>query len=217
MKQTDKKLHSKLILFLIAGFILLAGIACEKGEVITPAEATARAKQSRAVVVKKTATPGGKTDEGSDVIASGAKATLVGKAYLVNIYKEAGSTRILTQQEKGVEVEVQDVTSVDGETWYLIKAPAGQGWVKAENLEVKESKSDSSGPQAGDTVYLAGKAYLVNLYKEPGELRIIAQQERGAAVEIKDVTEVDGETWYLIDAPTGMGWVKAENITTEKP
>jgi len=216
MKQTDKKLHSKLILFLIAGFILLAGIACEKGEVITPAEATARAKQSRAVVVKKTATPGGKTGAGGDVIASGTKATLVGKAYLVNIYKEAGSSRILTQQEKGIEVEVQDVTDVKGETWYLIKAPAGQGWVKAENLEVKEDKI-AAGPQVGDTVYLAGKAYLVNLYKEPGDLRIIAQQERGAAVEIKEIVEQDGEVWYLIDAPTGIGWVKAENITTEKP
>jgi hypothetical protein len=220
MKQDTRNLNPKLLLFLIVGIIILAGVACQSGEVITPAEATARAKEARAIVIKKTATPGGKTEAGGDVIPSGAKAKLVGKAYLVNIYKEAGSTRILTQQEKGVEVEIQDVTHVGDETWYLIKAPAGQGWAKAENLEIVEeegSKAASDGPQIGDTVYLAGKAYLINLYKEPGSTRIIAQQERGVAVEIKDIQEEDGELWYLIDAPTGLGWVKAENITTEKP
>jgi len=220
MKQDTRNLNPKLLLFLIVGIIILAGVACQSGEVITPAEATARAKEARAIVIKKTATPGGKTGAGGDVIPSGSKAKLVGKAYLVNIYKEAGSTRILTQQEKGVEVEIQDVTHVGDETWYLIKAPAGQGWAKAENLEIVEeegSEASSEGPQIGDTAYLTGKAYLINLYKEPGSTRIIAQQERGVAVEIKDIQEEDGKLWYLIDAPTGLGWVKAENITTEKP
>ncbi len=219
MNEDAKKLNPKLLLFLIVGIIIMAAVACQTGEVITPAEATARAKESRAIVTKKTATPGGKTEAGGDVIPSGTKATLVGKAYLVNIYKEAGSTRILTQQEKGVEVVIQDVTHVGDETWYLVEAPAGQGWVKAENLEVAEKGGSTEGasPQVGDIVYLTGKAYLVNLYKEPGDLRIIAQQERGIAVEIKDILEEDGELWYLIDAPTGLGWVKAENITTEKP
>ena len=217
MNRDPKKLNPKLLLFMIVGVIILAGVACQTGEVITPEEATARAKESRAVVVKKTATPGGKSTTGGDVIPSGSKATLVGKAYLINIYKEAGSTRILTQQEKGVEVEVQDVTEVDGETWYLIKAPAGQGWVKAENLSIPKKSEAAEGPQVGDTVYLAGKSYLINLYKEPGSNRIIAQQERGVAVEIKDIADHEGETWYLIDAPTGLGWVKGENITTEKP
>lgn len=221
MNRESRKLNPKLLLFMIVGVIILAGVACQSGEVITPAEATARAKESRAVVVKKTATPGGKTQSGGDVIPSGTKATLVGKAYLINIYKEAGSTRILTQQEKGVEVEVQDVTHIGDETWYLIKAPAGQGWVKAENLKIEKENSgeeaSGEGPQVGDTVFLAGKSYLINLYKEPGSNRIIAQQERGVAVEVKDIADSEGETWYLIDAPTGLGWVKAENITTEKP
>ncbi len=218
MNRDAKKLNPKLLLFMIVGIIILAGVACQTGEVITPAEATARAREARSVVLKKTATPGGKTDVGGDVIPAGAKATLVGKAYLVNIYKEAGSTRILTQQEKGVEVEVQDVTKIGDELWYLIKAPAGQGWVKAENLSLpKEGSSAAEGPQVGDTVFLTGKSYLINLYKEPGSTRIIAQQERGVAVEIKDTAEHEGEKWFLIDAPTGLGWVKAENVTTEKP
>ena len=202
---------------MIVGIIILAGVACQSGEVITPAEATARAKASRAVIVKKTATPGGKTESGADVLAAGTKVKLIGKAFLVNIYKEAGSTRILTQQEKGIEVEIQDTQDVDGATWYLITAPAGQGWVKAENLEISENAAKSSGPQIGDTVYLQGKAYLVNMYKAAGDIRIIAQQERGVEVTIQDIQDVKGDLWYLIDAPTGLGWVKAESITTEKP
>ncbi len=218
--QKTKPIHPKLALLLIVSLIFLAGIACQTGEVITPAEATARAKEARAVKVKKTtATPGGKTESGGDVIPSGTKATLVGKAYLINIYKEPGSTRIHIQQEKGVEVTVLDVTDVKGETWYLIDAPAGQGWVKGENLKIVQASesADQKGLQPGSVAYLTGKTYLINLYKAPDGKRIIAQQERGASVEIKDVHEENGKTWYLVDAPTGLGWVKAENLTTEKP
>ena len=42
-------------------------------------------------------------------------------------------------------------------------------------------------------------------------------QEKGVQVEILNVTEYEGEKWYLIDAPTGEGWVPAENILTEAP
>ena len=217
MNRDIRNINPKLLLLMIVGVIILAGVACQSGEVITPAEATARAKQKRAVTIKKTATPGGKTESGADVLGNGTKAKLVGKAYLVSIYKEPGSTRILTQQEKGVEVEVQDTQAVDGVTWYLIAAPAGQGWVKAENLEAEGGAASDSGPQPGDTVYLTSKSYLVNLYKEPGNIRIIAQQERGVPVEIQDIQELDGNLWYLIDAPTGIGWVKAESISIEKP
>ena len=215
--RTYPQRYSKFILFLVLGVLILASAGCVKGEVITPAEATARAKESRAVKIKKTATPGGKTQSGGDVIPSGAKATLVGKTYLINIYKEPGSTRIHVQQEKGVEVTIQDATEVNGETWYLIDAPAGQGWVKAENLEIQQGESAAAGPKKGDTVYLTGKTYLINLYQEPDGKRIIAQQERGVAVTVEDIQEVDGETWYLVDAPTGLGWVHGDNITLEKP
>ncbi len=215
-----RKPYLPLIIFLLLSLLLVTTAACEKGEVITPAEATARAKEARSVKLKKTATPGGKTESGANVIPNGAKATLVGKAYLINIYKEPGSTRIHVQQEKGVEVTVQDATTVNGETWYLIDAPAGQGWVKGENLKLlEEGASEGAGGtlKPGSVAYLTGKSYLINLYQEPDGKRIIAQQERGVQVEIQDVHQADGETWYLVDAPTGLGWVRGENITAEKP
>lgn len=73
------------------------------------------------------------------------------------------------------------------------------------------------GIQVGDVVYLTGKGYLISIVAEPGAMRMIAGQERGVEVTIIDVADVEGETWYRIDAPTGEGWVPAENITTEKP
>jgi hypothetical protein len=37
-------------------------------------------------------------------------------------------------------------------------------------------------------------------------------------VTILDLFEADdGTLWYLIDAPTGEGWVPAENISVEVP
>ena len=73
------------------------------------------------------------------------------------------------------------------------------------------------GIQVGDVVYLTGKGYLISIVAEPGSMRMIAGQERGVKVTIIDVADVEGETWYKIDAPTGDGWVPAENIATEKP
>lgn len=218
MTHRTAKIHPKLALFLLISLVFLAAVACQKGEVITPAEATARAKEARSVKLRKTATPGGKTEAGANVIPSGTKATLVGKSYLINIYRDPDGKRIIAQQERGMEVTILDVTQVGKETWYLIDAPAGQGWVNGENLQVEEAKAAESELKPGDVAFLTGKSYLINLYREPDGKRIIAQQERGVQVSILDVQQgEDGKTWYLIDAPTGQGWVRGENITAEKP
>ena len=73
------------------------------------------------------------------------------------------------------------------------------------------------GLQPGDTVYLTNKSLLVSLMSEPGGNRMIAGQERGVEVKIVQVANVEGVLWYLIDAPTGQGWVPEDNITTEAP
>ena len=70
---------------------------------------------------------------------------------------------------------------------------------------------------AGTTVYLTGRTYLINIFDAPGSLKMVAGQERGVAVVILDSTLLEDEIWYLIDAPTGQGWVHEENLAIEAP
>ncbi len=210
--------RNRTLLLLLIGLLLLFTLACQTGEVLTPAEATARAREARSVKISNPLLEGGNggekapTDKGPQ---PGDTVELIGKGYMINLYQEAGSNRINAQQERGTKVTIKDSLVLDGDIWYLIDAPTGLGWVKADN--VQEIPAASTGPQVGDKLYLKGKGYMVSLYQEAGSNHIIAQQERGAQVILKDIVDVDGETWYLIDAPTGLGWVPADNTTTEKP
>jgi len=81
----------------------------------------------------------------------------------------------------------------------------------------QETPQAPEGPQVGDTAYLAGKGYLIRLVDKPGGMKMIAGQEKGVEIKIVNMTEYEGETWYLVDAPTGEGWVPAENVSAEKP
>lgn len=211
-------MKSRHILLFLIGSLLLVSLACQTGEVLTPAEATARAVEARSVKLKAIGTPSfgdSKTNEEKQGPQPGDTVELVGKGFMISLYQEAGATRIIAQQERGTQVVYKDKQEVNGETWYFIDAPTGLGWVKAENVKVPETTTPK--PQPGDTVYLKGKSYMISLFQEAGGTRILAQQERNTAVTIKDMTEIDGKSWYLIDAPTGLGWVTEDNITTEAP
>jgi len=82
----------------------------------------------------------------------------------------------------------------------------------------RPTTSAAEGLQPGTVVYLTNKSFLVSIMSEPGGNRMIAGQERGAEVKILQSTTVeDGTIWYLIEAPTGQGWVPEDNITTEAP
>lgn len=217
-------------LFWLVALLMLAGLACaQAGEVLTPAEATERA----AGILP------GSDREGSTAgeFQVGDTAALTGRSFLVNIM-DAPAGRIAAGQERGVEVEVLQATEVEGEIWYQIQAPTGRGWVSADNLvpveggEDEETAGDDaaegetgageeaapSGISAGDTVYLTGRSFLVNLYDQPAaNARIIAGQERGAAVTVLQTATDNGTTWYEVDAPTGQGWVPEDNLTIEAP
>lgn len=209
---------------LLWGIVLLvaAGLACaQAGEVLTPEEATARAEEGLP----------GQDREGSTAgdFQVGDTAALTGRSFLVNIMDAPGG-RIRAGQERGAVVTVLQATEVDGAIWYQIEAPGGTGWVRWDALEAIEGEAgdetggeeepaaeeEAGGVAAGDTVYLAGTGFLINLYDEPGG-RIAATQERGATVVILDSTTVDDATWYQIEAATGQGWVPEENITAEAP
>ena len=200
-------------LALMIGMLVLASLACSQaGEILTPAEATARAEEAAA----QPFTSGSASVEGG-VFASGDTAVMTGRSFLVNLYDVPGG-KVVAGQERGAEVTVLEVSTEDDGIWYKIEAGTGQGWVPAANLEAPEGEAEATpeGPQPGDGVYLVGKSYLVNFLDAPGG-KIIAGQERGAAVTIMEVAQVEGDTWYKVDAPAGQGWVPSANITTEAP
>jgi hypothetical protein len=91
----------------------------------------------------------------------------------------------------------------------------------AEEGEEGEAEETQEGPAStfsvGDTVYITGRAFLVNIFDAAGSRRISAGQERGVEVTILQVTDVDGVSWYQIDAPTGTGWLPEENLSAEPP
>lgn len=204
-------MKARTAVILVVGMLLVTGLACSQaGEILTPAEATARAQEASQPVVS------GGGVEGS-AFQSGDAATLTGRSFLVNLYNEPGG-KVSAGQERGITITVLEVASLGEDTWYKIEAPTGQGWVPAANLEPVEGEETEiiEGPQPGDAVYLAGRSFLVNLLEEPGG-KIIAGQERGMAITILEIVQYEDDTWYHIDAPTGQGWVPSANITTEAP
>ncbi len=195
----------------VLALLLLASIACQTGEILTPEEATARAQQAQ----------GGEAGSAPST-ARGAEfqvnetVEFTGTEFLIPLRKEPGDVSPFSFAGRGDQATVLGSREVEGEVWYLVKSAAGEGWVPAKFLK-STGPSAAEGPQPGETVYLTGKGFLINLMDGPGGKRIIANQERGAAVTILEVVELEGKLWYRIDAPTGQGWVPADNISTEAP
>lgn len=185
-------------------------LACaQAGNVISFEDATATAEGKYAPV-----TDSGGTADGAN-FAIGDTALLAGKGFLINLMDDPGG-RISAGQQRGAEVEIISSILFEDVLWYEVDSSTGTGWIKGENLEplpVAEAKY-----AAGDKAYLVGTGFLISLMKEPGGLRMIAGQERGVEIEIIDNSQVDdGTMWYLIDAPTGQGWVPEENLSDEAP
>ena len=209
------------LLFIV--LLVVVSLACERsGRILTPEEATAEAEAD----VFRPPTDGGSA--AGAVFEPGDMATITGNTFLINLQDVPGG-RIAGSQPRNSIVDILESVEFEGEIWYHIDSETGEGWVRANNLEPIESEegddesegeggeTTTSGPGEGDTVYLVSNGFLVNLLREPNG-NIIAVQERGVQVTIITVFETeDGDLWYLIDAPTGEGWVPAENITEEQP
>ncbi len=117
----------KYTLLLTLLLLVLTSLACSKaGKILTPAEATASAMPTAVPTIESAA--------GSDTLQPGDTAYLINRSYLVNIFDAPGSKKIVTAQERGAEVEILQVSQVDGVIWYQIKASAGTGWVPEENI-----------------------------------------------------------------------------------
>jgi hypothetical protein len=201
----------------LIGLLVLVGLACEQaGEILSSEDATARAREGIFQPSADGSSATGANFEPGDL------ATVTGTGFLINLLNAPGG-RISGSQSQGSEVEILESAEFEGIIWYHVDSETGQGWLKAENLEPiagepeGEGEVEISGPQAGDTVYLVSTGFLVNLLAEPGG-RVQAVQERGVQVTIIQVFQTaEGEIWYQIDAPTGEGWVSAENISEVAP
>jgi len=159
--------------------------------------------------------------EGASGPGPGDTATLAGSNFLIDLLLEPNGA-IAAVEQRGANVTILEVYELDGETWYRVDTPGGEGWVTEEHLEIVEDESATGGsdeeaaPDPGDNVFLAGTFFLVDLLLEPNG-NIAAVEQRGAEVTILETYELDGETWYRVDAAGGEGWVLEANISTEVP
>lgn len=208
----------------LIGLLILAGLACaQAGEVLTPEEATERA---RSPAVNQDTAEGIGGDFGV-----GDTATLTGRSFLVNLL-DGPAGRITAGQERGVQVTIQQIVEENDVLWYRVDAPGGSGWVRADNLEPLEGGEAAEGEEtdddgaaaadadfaAGDTAYLVGTRFIVDYYDQPSpDARIISGQQRGAEVTVVEVSQASGGIWYRIDSAAGEGWVPAENLAAEAP
>jgi len=192
------------------GALALTSLACGlSGQILTPEEATRQAEEEAAANVIVYENP-------VDGLQPGDKATVVGRSLLVNMYAAPGG-KISGGEQKGGEATVLEAALMEGEVWYKIEAPGGTWWVKTEALEpIEGAIEDEDRIKAGDTVFLIGKRYIVDMYKSPGGF-IGAGQERGVEVTVVATALHDDALWYLIEAPTGQGWVPEDNIALEAP
>jgi hypothetical protein len=197
--------RKKIILVWVA--ILLAGLACETGEILTPEEAPQRAilAATQAIATGQVSAQGG--------INIGEEVEFDSSQFLVPLSSEPGADVAQGHVSRDSTATVLEKSEFEGEIWYLLETNSGNGWVP-ESLV-----SQVGGPEFsdGDTVYLTGTGFLINIYELPGSNRFVANQERGVAVIVRGTTYYEGDLWYMVEAPTGTGWVEAENLTAEEP
>jgi len=217
--ESNPKVRAAIIVLI--GLLLVVGLACaQAGEILTPAEATARAEEAGSLV-RPASTPG--ADAGGAIFQEGDTVEFIGQSHLVPLYRRPGDLAAFSYAGRGDPATVLAYEEEGGKEYYQINSGAGQGWVLAENLvapagtEGSGSEPAAVGPQTGDKVWLTARSYLANLMDGPCSTHMVAVQERGVEVTILDAVECEDQAWYMIDAPTGEGWVPAENITTEAP
>ena len=120
-----------LVLVWLLCLLALVSVACETGEILTPAEATARVEQSKEAERRPAESS---VTEGPQ---PGETVYMVGTAFLLNVYNEPDGNRIVANQQRGAEVTILEVERVDDELWYRIKGPGGEGWAPSENISTE--------------------------------------------------------------------------------
>jgi hypothetical protein len=140
----EKRTSASITTLWAIGLLMLASLACaQAGEILPPAEATARAEATRNPV-RPTATPGVAeegNEEGSSVPEGpqvGDVVYLAGRGFLISLVAEPCAVRMIAGQERGAEVTIIDIAECEGAVWYKIDAPTGEGWVPMENITTEQ-------------------------------------------------------------------------------
>lgn len=194
--------------------LLLASLACSKaGQIVSVAEATAIAENIEEVDLFDTSY---KNAEGAIFVADDIVRFYAGEDVdMVPVYQDAGDRNPFTEVSTGTNGKVDSSALVDGVVWYKILSSVANGWVTLDGLEDPSDGGEAVAFEVGDTPYLDGISYLVQLFNEPGSLMALIQQEKGVQIEILEIEELDGTAWYKVDSPAGEGWVTAENLSAE--
>jgi hypothetical protein len=111
-------------------FLFLISIACQQsGEIISPAEATQRYESTQAA-------------EAGDFVEIlegatypvGSAVELTEQGLLVALYKDPSDNNPFSFATRGDQVEVVGSMEYEGEIWYKVTSPAGDGWLPETNL-----------------------------------------------------------------------------------
>jgi hypothetical protein len=203
-----------IFLILVLMSLLLASLACSKaGQIVSIEEATAIAEQTEKRTGLDTSY---KNAEGSVFIADDIVSFYAGDDVdTVPVYKDAGDNKPFTEVATGTSGKVDSSVLVDGEVWYKILSPVANGYVTIDGLKDSSDGGETMSFEVGDTPYLNGISYLVQLFDSPGSLMARIQQERGVMVEITMIEDLDGVSWYFVDSPAGQGWVTADSLSVD--
>jgi hypothetical protein len=123
--------NTRILVFIaVVLLIIIASLACQQaGEIITPAEATARYEGTQSAAVSGVTGDA----EGAEFLA-GSEAALASQEFLINIVRNPGETDAFAYGYRGDKVTVEGSTNHEGEIWYLVDTFSGTGWVPAKNL-----------------------------------------------------------------------------------
>lgn len=207
-----KKTNIFLIIVLVT--LIAASLACSKaGQIVSVAEAT----EIAGLVEKRTGLDTSyKNAEGSVFIADDIVSFYAGEGVeLVPLFKDAGDRKPYTEIKAGINGKVDSSVVVDGVVWYKILNSVANGYVTLEGLKDPSDGGNVVAFEIGDTPYLDGISYLVQLFNEPGSLMATIQQEKGIQVEILEIADLDGVAWYKVSSPAGDGWVLTESLSVE--
>ncbi len=123
--------YKKISLVVISILILFASsIACnQSGEIISPALATQRFEATQVAAAGDASSDA----EGAKFLG-GAKAELIGEAYLVALYQKAGETVSVSFATRGDVITVVGSVVFEDIVWYKIESLAGSYWLPETNL-----------------------------------------------------------------------------------